>query len=165
MLAVAGKINPIVYTIKKGIDVGLDALGGYMKLDLKFYGALNITIEALKINSLEGVKLSNKPAKIDGKMGLKLTFQLYAKGKIDAWGCDIDLSFAADATLDAYFGGTATIKADSKGIYADIEGKFSGLLFSAKFEIKVGRYFKKVTINDEVILPHEIYPLGVYYLI
>lgn len=39
MLAVAGKMNPIVYTIKKGIDIGLDALGGYIKLDLKFYGA------------------------------------------------------------------------------------------------------------------------------
>ncbi|MDQ8014866.1 MAG: hypothetical protein REI96_20630 [Flavobacterium nitrogenifigens] len=164
MLAVASKMNPIVYTIKKGIDVGLDALGGYMKLDLKFYGALNITIEALKINSLEGVKLSDKPAKIDGKMGIELIFRLYASGKIEAWGCDVQLSFSAEASAHAYFGGTAVIKADSKGIYADIEGKFSGLLFSAKFEIKVGKYFKKVSINNEVVLPDEIFPLGVYYL-
>jgi hypothetical protein len=135
-----------------------------MKLDLKFYGALNITIETLKINSLEGVKFTDKPAKIDGKMGIELIFQLYAKGKIEAWGYDVQLSFAADARAHAYFGGTVVIKADSKGIYADIEGKFSGLLFSAKFEIKVGKYFKKVSINNEVVLPDKIFPLEAYYL-
>jgi hypothetical protein len=165
MLAAASKMNPVVFAVKKGVDIGLNAMGGYMKLDLKFFGTLNITIEALKVNSLEGVKLTDKPPKIDGKMGIRLTFQLLAKGKIDAFGCEVEMSFAADASAEAYFGGTALIKADSKGVYADLVGKFSGLLFSAKFEIKVGRYFRKVTINKEPVLPSETYPLGKVYLI
>jgi hypothetical protein len=164
MLAVASKMNPAVYTIKKGVDIGLDAMGGYMKLDLKFFGALNITIEALKINSLERFKRTDKPAKIDGKMGIELIFEIKAKGEVSAFGYEVELSFAADARASAYFGGTALIEADSGGVYADLIGKFSGLLFSAKFEIKIGKYTRKATINNEPVLPSETYKLGKIYL-
>lgn len=80
MLAVAAKMNPVVLAIKEGVDIGLDAFGGYMKLDAVFYGSINITIETLKLNSLEGLKLTDKPPKIDGKMGIKVVFEIKLKG-------------------------------------------------------------------------------------
>lgn len=167
MLSAASYMHPVVKVIKKALDVTLDALGGYMKLDLTFYGELKITIESLKINSLEGVTITENPPKIDGKMGLKLVFILHAEGKVDAFGMKEVFEFKADAKLeaDAYFGGTALIKADLAGVYADITGQFSGLLFTLKVDVKIGQYYKKIKIESDPIFQSDAIPLGKFYLI
>ena len=168
MLAVAAKMNPVVLAIKKGVDIGLNGLGGYMKLDAVFHGSINITIETLKLNSLEGFKLTDKPPKIDGKMGIKVVFQLKIEGKMSIPVLDYKLDFKADAkaTGDAYFGGTALIKADDQGIYADLVIKFSGLIFSIEGEINIGRFkAKPFKVNPTTIWDSEQIPLGKIYLI
>lgn len=165
MLGVASNMHPVLKVINKTLEVGLDALGGYMKLEAKFYGQLNITIEALKINTITGISAGSKPVMIMGKMGVKLIFELKIEGKMDMFGTDIIMSFNASATMDAYFGGTALIINDDKGIYADITGKFSGLLLTLKVEVKIGKYTRKININNEPIFPSDTIPLGRHYII
>lgn len=166
MLGVASNMHPVLKVINKTLEVGLDALGGYMKLEAKFYGQLNITIEALKINTITGISAGSKPVMIMGKMGVNILFQLKVQGKLEAFGLEpIDISFNAEAKVDSYFGGTSLINFDDKGVYADITGKFSGLLLTLKVEVKIGKYTRKININNEPIFPSDTIPLGKHYII
>lgn len=165
MLALATKMHPIVNIIKTSLDIGLEFLGGYIKLDLKFYGQLNITIETLQINTLTGISAGSKPLMITGKMGVMLIFQLKVQGKVEAFGVTVELSFNAEAKVDAYFGGIFLVGNDASGVYADITGQFSGLLLTLKVECKIGKYTKKVNINNEPIFPSDVLALGKQYFI
>lgn len=167
MLDAVSNVHPVVKALEKGLSIGLEALGGYMKLDAVFYGQLNITIEALKFNTKKGISTSEKPVVIEGKMGVKLVFTLKVSGELKAPIFDYILDFEAEAKFEgnAYFGGTALINVDKKGIYADITGKFSGLIFSAVIEIKIGRYMRKHEFESEPIFESEEIPLGKKYLV
>lgn len=163
LLAVGSRVHPVVKVIERGIRLGLDLLGGYLILEAKFYGNLEITIEAFKFN-YKGVSFSQQPAMIKGKMGITLALKLKVAGEIENPFWRVKMEFSADASIDAYFGGTSKLGYDEKGLYADCTGKFSGLIFSAKIKIKINGYTRKAEVNNTIWESDEV-PLGKVYLI
>jgi hypothetical protein len=163
LLAAGSSVHPIVKVIQTGVNIGLDLLGGYFILEAKFYGNLEITIEAFKFNS-SNLALSQEPAMIKGKMGASLILSLKVDGEIEAIGYKVKMKFSADAEVNAYFGGTAQLAYDRQGLYADCVGKFSGLIFSAKIEVVINGYTRKIDINKTVWESEDV-PLGKIYLI
>lgn len=167
MLEAASKMNPIVFAVKKGVDFALGKFGGFFKIDAVFYGNLKVTIESLKINSLGNLGLSEKPAKIDGKMGIRIVLQLKIEGKYKMPIFNYQLDFVADAkaTGEAYFGGTVLCESDEKGVYWDAKGQFSGLLFSIEIEFKANRYkIKPFKISKQPMFSSDTIELGKQYL-
>ncbi|TWP28478.1 hypothetical protein ETU09_06025 [Apibacter muscae] len=162
LLAAGSNLHPVVKVIERGVRVGLDILGGYFILEAIFYGNLAITIEAFKFN-YQGLAFSQQPARIEGKMGIILSLELKVEGEIKNPIWKVEMSFTADAEADAYFGGTAKLGYDKDGIYADCVGKFSGLLFSAKIEVVIGKYTRKVELKSEPIWASDEVPLGKVY--
>lgn len=168
MLAVAGKVNPVVGAITRALNVAMDRLGGYLVLDVEFFGNLSITITALEFDSLSRrIAFSDTPLQIGGKMGVRVRFVARAEGTARPIGFDVGLKFNASASIHAYFGGEMRLGIDDDGVYNQIIGKFSGLIFSAHIDIRVGRSRRGVngSIDRVTMFASEEIELGRHYLI
>ncbi len=131
---------------------GLDKLGASVTFTATFYGELEIMVDALKIDSKNGIDMQGKTT-IGGKMGVQIILAIEIGGKFNESKRSNILKFKAAAKLtgDAYFGGEIVIDSDEKGLFIEPILKFSGVIITGEVEGEIGWWKSSFKMEEKVI--------------
>lgn len=160
----AGTGNPAAARIITNFRGTMEKLGSSVTFTAEFTGDLEVSFDALEINSIKGIGVKGKTT-IGGKMGVTVKFLLESDlGKVAGRKKQKIIKFSALAVADASFGGDWVIDSDDKGMFVQPIIKFSGLVLSAEIEGEVGWWKSNFKIEKKVI-DEEVLPLDKHYFI
>ncbi|AXT60400.1 OmpA family protein [Aquimarina sp. AD10] len=147
LLAIAGRMHPAIRAMIAGADVVLGLANGGMTFEAKFYGELTFDFQALKINSLSGIE--GGVLDLGAKMGIEVTAEIHFAVTYEYRIMEVKLELRAEAKADAHFAAKVKVDADDKGLYAEPEVGFSGLIFTFKAEATVGGFKRYVEFGNK----------------
>jgi outer membrane protein OmpA-like peptidoglycan-associated protein len=136
-------------------------VGAEISAEAKFYGQLEVMVEALKINSITGIKGGSLT--IGGKMGVIIKIKVSAGNDLNIKKLEVKFKFSAEAKAHAYFGGDFKIDSDDKGVFIEPILKFSGVKVSLDVKVEVGWFTRSFAVEDDII-PADKIPLGKKYI-
>ncbi|GEM56115.1 hypothetical protein B0A58_02410 [Flavobacterium branchiophilum NBRC 15030 = ATCC 35035] len=144
--------NPAAARIIGQWRSSLDKLGASVTFTATFYGELELMIDALKIDAINGIDMQGKTI-IEGKMGATIILSIEVGGKFKKKKMKEILPFKAKASLkgDAYFGGEFVINSDEKGLFIQLTAKFSGVMLIGEIEGEIGWWKSNFKIEEKII--------------
>ena len=156
--------NPAAAKLINKFRGSLDKLGASVTFTGTFYGELHFSVEAIKIDSINGINLGGKTT-IGGRFGFEILLEFSLElGKLNITNSKPIAEFRAALKGDGYFGGEITIDSDDKGIFIEPILKFSGLKIVGEVEGEIG-WWKSSFKMEEIVVPEEKKPLKRRYLI
>ncbi|WP_353146792.1 OmpA family protein [Chryseobacterium sp.] len=155
--------NPAAARIINKFRGGLEKLGASVTFTATFYGELEMTVDALKIDSVNGINMQGKTT-IGGKMGATIELSVSVEvGRVKGTKAKPIMTFKAAAKADSYFGGDVVLDSDSKGLFIQPVLKFSGVVLSVEIEGEVGWWKSNFKVEEKAI-QEETYYLEKKYL-
>ncbi|WP_062054647.1 OmpA family protein [Aquimarina longa] len=156
--------NPAAARLISKFRGGLEKLGATVVFTATFYGELEIMVDALKIDSKNGIDMQGKTT-ISGKMGVIIELSISTEiGKTNSMIIrPISISFKASAKAHGYFGGDFIIDTDKKGMFIKPVLKFSGVMLSVEIEGELG-WWKSSFKLEERIIEEESYTMQKRYI-
>lgn len=143
--------NPAAARIINKFRGGLEKLGASVTFTATFYGELEIMVDALKIDSINGINMQGKTT-IGGKMGATIELSVSVEvGRVKGTKSKPIMTFKAAAKADSYFGGDIVLDSDSKGLFIQPILKFSGVVLSVEIEGEVGWWKSNFKVEEKVI--------------
>ncbi|MGK6342716.1 OmpA family protein [Chryseobacterium sp. DT-3] len=155
--------NPAAAKIINKFRGGLEKLGASVTFTATFYGELEIMVDALKIDSINGINMQGKTT-IGGKMGATIELSISIEvGTVKGTKVKPIATFKAAAKADSYFGGDFVIDSDTTGLFIQPILKFSGVVLSVEIEGEVG-WWKSNFKVEEKVMKEETYYMDKKYL-
>ncbi|UKB82874.1 OmpA family protein [Chryseobacterium sp. MEBOG06] len=149
--------NPAAARIINKFRGGLEKLGASVTFTATFYGELEITVDALKIDSINGINMQGKTT-IGGKMGATIELSVSVEiGKVKGTKSKPIMTFKAAAKADSYFGGDIVLDSDAKGLFIQPILKFSGVVLSVEIEGEVGWWKSNFKVEEKAIKEETFY--------
>uniref|UniRef100_UPI0025BE7F71 OmpA family protein n=1 Tax=Chryseobacterium sp. TaxID=1871047 RepID=UPI0025BE7F71 len=143
--------NPAAAKIIEKFRGGLEKLGASVVFTATFYGELAMMVDALKIDSINGIQMQGKTT-IGGKMGVTIELSISIEvGRVSGTKAKPIITFRAAAKADSYFGGDFVIDSDEKGLFIQPILKFSGVVISVEIEGEIGWWKSNFKIENKVI--------------
>ncbi|SHE82594.1 OmpA family protein [Chryseobacterium sp. OV279] len=155
--------NPAAAKLINKFRGGLEKLGASVTFTATFYGELEIMVDALKIDSINGINMQGKTT-IGGKMGATIELSISIEvGTVKGTKAKPIVTFKAAAKADSYFGGDIVIDSDTTGLFIQPVLKFSGVVLSVEIEGEVG-WWKSNFKVEEKVMKEETYYMDKKYL-
>lgn len=155
--------NPAAARIINKFRGGLEKLGASVTFTATFYGELEMMVDALKIDSINGINMQGKTT-IGGKMGATIELSISVEvGTVKGTKVKPIATFKAAAKADSYFGGDFVIDSDTTGLFIQPVLKFSGVVLSVEIEGEVG-WWKSNFKVEEKVMKEETYYMDKKYL-
>jgi len=149
--------NPAAARIINKFRGGLEKLGASVTFTATFYGELEIMVDALKIDSINGINMQGKTT-IGGKMGATIELSVSVEiGRVKGTKSKPIMTFKAAAKADSYFGGDIVLDSDSKGLFIQPILKFSGVVLSVEIEGEVGWWKSNFKVEEKAIKEETFY--------
>ncbi|QXU51200.1 OmpA family protein [Chryseobacterium sp. D764] len=149
--------NPAAARIINKFRGGLEKLGASVTFTATFYGELEIMVDALKIDSINGINMQGKTT-IGGKMGATIELSVSVEiGTVKGTKSKPIMTFKAAAKADSYFGGDIVLDSDSKGLFIQPILKFSGVVLSVEIEGEVGWWKSNFKVEEKAIKEETFY--------
>lgn len=149
--------NPAAAKMIDKFRGGLQKLGASVTFTATFYGEVEITVDALKIDSVNGMKSQGKTT-LGGKMGATIELSLSIEiGKTKGTKSQPIITFKAAAKADSYFGGDVVLDSDEQGLFIQPVLKFSGVILSVEIEGEAGWWKSNFKIEEKVIKEETLY--------
>lgn len=149
--------NPAAAKLIERVRGGAEKLGGKVVFTATFYGEVEIMVDALKIDSINGINMQGKTT-LGGKMGatIELSFSLEI-GKVKGTKAKPIVTFKAAAKADSYFGGDIIFDSDQQGLFIQPILKFSGVMLSVEVEGEIGWWKSNFKLEEKVIKEETLY--------
>ncbi|MDW9380455.1 OmpA family protein [Chryseobacterium sp. JV558] len=149
--------NPAAARIINKFRGGLEKLGASVTFTATFYGELEIMVDALKIDSINGINMQGKTT-IGGKMGATIELSVSVEiGTVKGTKSKPIMTFKAAAKADSYFGGDIVLDSDSKGLFIQPILKFSGVVLSVEIEGEIGWWKSNFKVEEKAIKEETFY--------